>query len=294
MSENLEILKNKILKILNKEGLLKTEIKGFKLAKHNEPTLFRKMIYEPSCILMLQGKKQLYFGSKSVSYSSGECLISCSNFPVNCSIVEASREQPCVILALELDSIAISKLIIEMNFPKNKSKESDFLASEKCDESIITSFIKLVDLLDKPKEQQEILAPIIKNEIYCRLLLGSLGNQIRLMNTKGTLSNNVAEAISYIKANFKEKMNIDDLAKEFNMASSSFYRNFKKITKITPLQYQKQLKLYEAKKLMLSGDYDAETASFEVGYESSTQFSREYKNFFGNPPLRDIKQLIAV
>ncbi len=294
MNENLEILKEKILAIMSEEGVLQTEIEGLKLAKHYKTTHFQKMLYEPSCILMLQGKKQLYFGSKSVSYSQGEYLISCSNFPVNCSIIEASSEKPCAILALELDSIVIAKLITEMNFPKSLSKESDFLASEKCDDSIISSFIKLVDLLDKPKEEQKILAPIIKNEIYCRLLLGSLGNQIRLINTKGTLSNNVAEAISYIKANFKEKMNIDDLAKEFNMASSSFYRNFKKITKITPLQYQKQLKLYEAKKLMLSGDYDAETASFEVGYESSTQFSREYKNFFGNPPLRDIKQLAAV
>lgn len=291
---NVKTLAKKISEITNQSELYETEIEGFKIATQDKMTNSQKMLYEPACILMVQGRKQLLFGSKVVSYSTGECLISCSDFPVTCSIVEASKEKPCIAIALDLNQIEISKLITEMKFPENIFENQEFLAAAKAEEALIGAFTKLVDLLKEPKEQQKILAPIIKKEIYCRLLLGPLGKQIRLINTKGTLSNNIAAAISYLKDNYKEKLNIDDLAKEFNMASSSFYRNFKKITKITPLQYQKQLKLYESKKLMLSGYYDAERASFEVGYESSTQFSREYKKFFGNPPLRDIKQLTAV
>ena len=138
------------------------------------------------------------------------------------------------------------------------------------------------------------MSPIIIKEIYYRLLTGPLGNQLRLINTKGTRSNQIAQAITLIKANYSVKLNMDEVAQKVNMAPSSFYRNFKKVTKVSPLQYQKQLKLYEAQRLMLSGDYDAATACYQVGYESPTQFSREYKKMFGNPPKTDIKKMAAV
>ena len=131
-------------------------------------------------------------------------------------------------------------------------------------------------------------------EIYYRILTGPLGNQIRLINTRGTQSNQISEAINIFKNNYKDKINIEDIAKNVNMAPSSFYRNFKRITKISPLQYLKQLRLYEAQRLMLSEGYDAASVSYMVGYESPTQFSREYKKLFGEPPLRNIRQLAAV
>ena len=130
------------------------------------------------------------------------------------------------------------------------------------------------------------MSPIIIKEIYYRLLTGELGSQLRLINTKGTRPNQIAQAISIIKNRFNEKINMDELAEHVNMAPSSFYRNFKKITQVSPLQYQKQLKLYEAQRLMLTGNYDVTNASYEVGYESPTQFSREYKKMSGNPPKR--------
>lgn len=135
---------------------------------------------------------------------------------------------------------------------------------------------------------------MIIKEIYYRLLTGPLGGQLRLINTKGTRSNQIAQAISIIKDKYIEKLNMDEVALSVNMAPSSFYRNFKKVTQVSPLQYQKQLKLYEAQRLMLTGNYDAASASYEVGYESPTQFSREYKKMFGNPPKTDIKNLAVV
>ena len=174
---------------------------------------------------------------------------------------------------------------------KAKLEEAKALAIVDTDAELLDAFYRLAQLLDKPESEQQIMSNIIIKEIYYRLLTGPLAYQLRLINTKGTRSNQIAEAISILKEKFSEKLDMDELAQSVNMAPSSFYRNFKKVTQVSPLQYQKQLKLYEAQRLMLSGNYDAATASYEVGYESPTQFSREYKKMFGNPPKTDIKKL---
>ncbi len=174
---------------------------------------------------------------------------------------------------------------------KAKLEEAKALAIADTDAELLDAFYRLAQLLDKPESEQQIMSNIIIKEIYYRLLTGPLAYQLRLINTKGTRSNQIAEAISILKEKFSEKLDMDELAQSVNMAPSSFYRNFKKVTQVSPLQYQKQLKLYEAQHLMLSGNYDAATASYEVGYESPTQFSREYKKMFGNPPKTDIKKL---
>lgn len=174
---------------------------------------------------------------------------------------------------------------------KAKLEEAKALAIADTDAELLDAFYRLAQLLDKPESEQQIMSNIIIKEIYYRLLTGPLAYQLRLINTKGTRSNQIAEAISILKEKFSEKLDMDELAQSVNMAPSSFYRNFKKVTQVSPLQYQKQLKLYEAQRLMLSGNYDAATASYEVGYESPTKFSREYKKMFGNPPKTDIKKL---
>lgn len=174
---------------------------------------------------------------------------------------------------------------------KAKLEEAKALAIADTDAELLDALYRLAQLLDKPESEQQIMSNIIIKEIYYRLLTGPLAYQLRLINTKGTRSNQIAEAISILKEKFSEKLDMDELAQSVNMAPSSFYRNFKKVTQVSPLQYQKQLKLYEAQRLMLSGNYDAATASYEVGYESPTQFSREYKKMFGNPPKTDIKKL---
>ena len=176
--------------------------------------------------------------------------------------------------------------------PKTQENEEKSLAIADTDKDLLDSFYRLAQLIEKPENEQKIMSPIIIKEIYYRLLTGELGSQLRLINTKGTRPNQIAQAISIIKNRFNEKINMDELAEHVNMAPSSFYRNFKKITQVSPLQYQKQLKLYEAQRLMLTGNYDVTNASYEVGYESPTQFSREYKKMFGNPPKADIKNLV--
>lgn len=294
MNTKNRIIKERILNLIHNEGNYPTTIKGLYIARRNAPTEFQRCFYDPVCIYVIQGQKQAIFGSDGFFYGENQFVVSCTDIPASSRVVKASKDEPCLVLILELDSYEISKLIIETQSTKNVDHNEKCLASADTDEYLTDAFCRLSELLEKPQSQQDILAPIIIKEIYYRLLTGPLGNQLRLINTKGTQANLIAEAITLLKNNYKNKLNIDELAKNVNMASSSFYRNFKKVTKISPLQYQKQLKLYEARKLMLSGNYDATEVCYEVGYESPTQFSREYKKMFGNPPLRDVKKLAGI
>ena len=236
----------------------------------------------------------MIYGEENIMYTKGQYVVSCTDIPVSSRVAEATPEEPFVVLILELDSNYISNLILETKLPKITDSDKKALAIAETDAELLDAFYRLAQLLDKTEAEQEILSPMIIKEIYYRLLTGPLGSQLRLINTKGTRPNQIAEAISLIKERYSEKLNMDEIAISVNMAPSSFYRNFKKVTQVSPLQYQKQLKLYEAQRLMLTGNYDAATASFEVGYESPTQFSREYKKMFGNPPKTDIKKLAMV
>ena len=290
MSNKYDAIRDIILRNIPDSGNYPSSIKGVQLVRRDNPTDFAKCFYEPCCIFVLQGKKQIIYGENNLIYKRGNFVISCADIPASCRVMEATANEPFVILVLEIDSNIISDLILETKLSQSVNEEDKSLAIADCDESLLDAFYRLAQLIEKP--QDEILSSILIKEIYYRLLTGPLGNQLRLINTKGTNSNQIAQAIRYLKKNFNEKLSIDDIAGKVNMASSSFYRNFKKVTQVSPLQYQKQLRLYEAQRLMISDNHNAETASYIVGYESPTQFSREYKKMFGNPPKTDIKKLV--
>ena len=287
-------IRNIILKHIPDVGNYPTSINGVRIVRRDNPTEFLRCFYNPSCILVLQGVKNMLYGEENLVYTKGQYVVSCTDIPVSSRVVEASPEEPFVVLILELDSNIISNLILETKLQQNIENEEKALAISETDDELLDAFYRLAQLLDKTEAEQQILSPIIIKEIYYRILIGPLGNQLRLINTKGTRSNQIAYAISIIKDKYAKKLNMDEIALNVNMAPSSFYRNFKKVTQVSPLQYQKQLKLNEAQRLLLTGNYDAATAAYEVGYESPTQFSREYKKMFGKPPLRNIKELTAV
>jgi transcriptional regulator GlxA family with amidase domain len=155
---------------------------------------------------------------------------------------------------------------------------------------LLAAFQRLIDLLDEPKDIP-ILAPIIQREIFYRLLVGDQGTRLRQMASSGSQSQQVARAISWLMSNFAQPLRIDDLAAQVNMSTSTFHHHFRTVTAMSPLQYQKWLRLNEARRLMLAENQDAATAAFQVGYESPSQFSREYGRLFGNSPLRDITSL---
>ncbi|MCM1009329.1 MAG: AraC family transcriptional regulator [Fusobacterium sp.] len=291
MNSKFDAIRDIILRNIPDAGNYPTAIKGVRIVRRNSPTEFLRCFYNPSCILVLQGLKNMLYGSENLVYGKGQFVVSCTDIPVSSRVVEASVDEPFVSLLLEFDSKLISDLIIESKLNKPVSDDEKCLAIADVDEPLLDAFYRLAQLIEKP--QDEVLSGMLIKEIYYRLLTGELGNQLRLINTKGTRSNQIAEAISLLKVNFAKKLNIEDIAQQVNMAPSSFYRNFKQVTQVSPLQYQKQLRLYEAQRLMLTGEHNAESASYLVGYESPTQFSREYKKMFGNPPKTNIK-LLAV
>lgn len=281
-----------VLRNIPDAGSYPCPVKGVRLIRTDNPTEFSRCFYNYTCIFVLQGQKQMIFGSAVNTYKKGQYVLSCTDIPAICRVEKATKDEPFVGIVLQFDSDIMTQLLLETKARNTASFNNNYLAVADSDEELTDAFYRLALLIEKPRD--DMLTSIIIKEIYYRILIGPLGNQLRLINTRGSNSNQISQAISYLKDNFNEKLNIEDIAQYVNMAPSSFYRNFRKVTKISPLQYQKQLRLYEAQRLMLSGEYNAESASYMVGYESPTQFSREYKKMFGHPPKTDIRQLIAV
>ena len=294
MESKYTAIRDIILRNIPGVGNYPTSINGVRIVRRNNPTEFMRCFYNPSCILVLQGLKHMLYGNENLVYTKGQYVVSCTDIPVSSRVVEASDDKPFVVFILELDSNIISNLILETKLPKSIDTNPKALGIADTDNELLDAFYRLALLIEKPESEQQIMSPIIIKEIYYRLLTGPLGNQLRLINTKGTRSNQIAQAISLIKERYSEKLNMDEVALSVNMAPASFYRNFKKVTQVSPLQYQKQLRLNEAQRLMLSGEHNAESASYIVGYESQTQFSREYKKMFGNPPKTDVKNLVVL
>ncbi len=285
-----EILKSKIKQLIPSSGLLETPIKGFNMSLRIKPNSWENCFYKPMVIIVIQGKKCTKVGSDQFIYKEKQCVVNSIDIPISGRIIEATEENPFMSLFLELDSYLIIQLLSEMNESKKNFSTQKAIGIVDVDLNLLDAFLRLTETLDKSEKERNILSPMIVKEIHYLLLSGPLNEYILSVNTKGTKSHQIAKAISWLKNNFKESVSMDDLADIVHMAPSSFYRNFNKITSITPLQYQKRLRLNEAQRLMLTG-YDLASAAYDVGYKSYTQFNKEYKSMFGIPPKTDIKRL---
>lgn len=207
------------------------------------------------------------------------------------NILEASPDKPFLAVAVAIDHKLATELSAEIP-PASTAGASSYSGVSVAEVSpdLLDAFSRLAEALDNA-EQMTVLAPMIIREIHYRVLIGPQGGCLRMINTLGSQSNQVAEAIAWLRENFVNPFHVNDLAARVNMATTTFHRHFKQLTSMSPLQFQKRLRLYEAQRLMLSEDKDATSASLEVGYESPTQFNREYKRLFGEPPHRDISRL---
>lgn len=282
-------LKAKVRELFSVPGLLQTGISGFSASLRTAPTSNQHCFYKPMAIIVLQGKKQTVLGSEKFTYNENQLVVTSIDIPTVGSIVEASPEKPFMTLILELDNYVIGELLSEGRYSLDNVARRGMGVTE-ADDALLDAFYRLVVLLEQP-EKQRIMAPMIIREIHYLLLTSSLGDILLSVNTKGSQNNRIAEAISWLKTNYREPLKIETLAKKFNMAESSFYRHFNKVTSLSPLQYQKRLRLYEAQRLMLSENFDAANAAYNVGYESASQFNREYKRMFGMPPKTNVKQI---
>ena len=291
MGTALEVLGKSIARWTDRGDQLVTGIPGLALFQRNEPTQPESRMYEPRICLIAQGAKRVLLGDDTYVYGERHFLITSVNLPTVVQITKASREKPCLGLILKLDQREISQLMVDSNLPLSRPQQSSRgMATGEVTLPLLTAFQRLVDLLAEPKDIP-ILAPIIQREIFYRLLVGDQGARLRQIASAGSQSQQIARAIDWLKDNFTRPLRIDDLATQVNMSTSTFHHHFRTLTAMSPLQYQKWLRLTEARRLMLVESHDAATAAFQVGYESPSQFSREYSRLFGEPPLRDITNL---
>ncbi len=291
MEGALEALGESIARWTDQGDQLETAIPGLSLWRRIEPTQPVSGMYEPSICFMAQGAKRVLLGDEAYVYDAHHFLITSVDLPTVWQIIEASREKPCLGLRLKLELREISQLMVDSHLPPPRAQQSSRgMATGEVTLPLLTAFQRLIDLLAEPQDIP-ILAPIIQREISYRLLVGDQGARLRQMASAGSQSHQIARAIDWLKGNFAQALRIDDLATQVNMSTSTFHHHFRALTAMSPLQYQKRLRLNEARRLMLTERLDATAAAFQVGYESPSQFSREYNRLFGAPPLRDITSL---
>lgn len=268
-----------------------TSIQALTLIRREAPTETTSYMHEPSVCLIAQGAKRVLLGDETYVYDAQHFLLTSVDLPIVAQVTEATSEKPYLGLMLKLDPREIAQLMADSSLPPPRTQhEGRGMAVGELSEPLLCAFLRLLDLLDEP-EHIPILAPLVQREILYRLLVGPQGPRLRQIGAAGCRSHQIARAIDWLKANFAEPLRIDDLADRVRMSTSALHHHFRALTAMSPLQYQKWLRLHEARKLMLTEQLDAADAAFQVGYESPSQFSREYSRLFGAPPRRDIKSL---
>lgn len=286
-----EALATRIAKWTGNETYATTALPGLTFHRWPHPTAPASYILSPNICLIGQGAKRVCLGDKSYQYDAQHFLLSALDLPVIAQITEASNEQPYLGLTLNVDLKILSQLMVDASLPAPKNLATPTgLSVSPLNDHLANAVVRLLDLLDHP-EDIPVLAPLIQKEICYRLLMGDQGPRLRQMVTAGSQSQDISRAINWLRQHFDQPVQINDLADLVSMSRSTFHEHFRALTTMTPLQFQKRLRLNEARRLMLMEDQDAANAAFNVGYESPSQFNREYKRMFGAPPLRDINQL---
>ena len=268
-----------------------TAIPALSLHRRKGPTEPLHCIYSLGLGVVAQGHKQVLLGGEVVNYGPGQSMLTTIDLPVISHVTRASVREPFLGMMLTLDSRQIVQMAAEMELPQSARQVAYRpISIEALDELLLGSLVRLVELLDEPGLLPR-LAPLIEQEIITRLLAGPHGPQLQHLAAHGSPSQQIAKSVAWLKQNFTQALQIDDLAARAHMSPSTFRQHFRAITGTSPLQYQKQLRLQEARQLMLSQNIDAGNAGGLVGYESASQFSREYSRLFGAPPQQDVRRM---
>jgi AraC-like DNA-binding protein len=273
------------------DGDYTTAVPALTLHRRSAPTEPLHCIYSLGLGVIAQGNKQVMLGDEVISYNPGQSMLTTIDLPVVSHVTDASIRKPFLGLLLTLDARQILQLASELDLPQpSKERALRPVSIERLDQVLLDALVRLVELLDEPALIPR-LAPLIQQEITIRLLSGRYGPQLRQLVAIGTPSQQIAKAVTWLKLNFTRALQVDELAARTHMSPSTFRQHFRAITGMSPLQFQKQLRLQEARQLMLNQSLDAGNAGGRVGYESASQFSREYSRLFGAPPQRDIRRM---
>lgn len=286
-------LAKEIVRFAPVDGCHTTQVPRLSLFRTSQATAPVHGVQHPALCIVAQGRKQVLLGEDMLTYGTGQCLVISVGVPMAGQVVEATPDEPYLCFKLELDPAMLASLIFEMRLPPvDRSRDPLAIAVSEAAPSLADAALRLVRLLGAPGDIA-MLAPLIEREILYRLLTGPQAGRLREIATGESRAQQVSRAIGWLQANFTEPFRAEVLAIESRMSLSSLHFHFKEVTGLSPLQYQKQLRLQEARRLILAEALDAASAGHRVGYDSPSQFSREYSRLFGAPPRRDIDRLRA-
>ncbi|WP_395606453.1 AraC family transcriptional regulator N-terminal domain-containing protein [Pseudomonas sp. B22129] len=286
-------LRERLLALLPEAGRFATPIEGFALHRYDQCDTAKPHFYNPILIIAVQGKKWVRIGIRDISFGERTCFIAGVNMPVTSCLVDATPQMPYLSMSLDLDRNLMATLAAKIPQPIEYSAQAAIGAAvQDLSPELLDAFLRMLELLDKADEAKA-LGALIYQEIHYRLLATPFGQQLRQLNTAGSQSHKIDQAILWLREHYRETLQVDKLAARLNMASSTLYKHFKDVTTLSPLQYQKRLRLDEAQRLMLVEHRDVNQAAFSVGYESANQFGREYKRLFGEPPRQNVVNIKA-
>ena len=255
------------------------------LSRSSVTTELSLVICYPLLCVVARGRKRIYLGHEEFRYDPNSYLIASIDLPVSGQVIEA----PCLAVTLALDPATIAALLLEMPPSSKERAASKAMAVNPLDDDLLDPLLRLLRLLDRPRDIP-VLAPLIEREILYRLLCGPRGEMLRQLALPSSRLSQISSAINLIRERYDQSIRVDELARTASMSATSFHRHFRAVTAISPLQFQKRIRLQEARRRLLSREADAARVSFDVGYESASQFSREYRRMFGAPPGRDAAQ----
>ncbi|WP_296256826.1 MULTISPECIES: AraC family transcriptional regulator [unclassified Pseudomonas] len=273
------------------DGTFQTGIKSLFMVRHDRPLQSVPGLVQPALCIMAQGRKDVTLGGELLTYDPLNYLVVSVALPISGKVIYATPEDPHLAMRLDIDPADINALIAQagpMSVPTHPSGRGMYV--ERIESQLLDAVLRLIRLLDSPKDIP-MLAPLITREILYRLLRGSEGYRLYEIAIANCQTHRVTQAIKWLNEHFQQPLRIEDLARQANLSVSTLHHRFKAVTAMSPLQYQKQLRLQEARRLMLADGLEASAAGYRVGYESPSQFSREYSRLFGAPPLRDLARL---
>jgi len=274
-------------------GGMATALPGVSLKAATGPTDPVSCVYEPTFALVAQGSKRTVLCDKVFAYGAGQYLVCSVDLPITGCVVEASADEPYLGLGMTLKPAAIAALLLEIGAGERGPSEPAGLAVSQASPDLLDPVVRLLRLLERP-DDAPVLAPMLEREILWRLLAGEQGAMVRQIGLADSSLSQISRAIGWIRTHYAEAFRIEDLARAAGMSAPTFYRHFRGVTAMSPLQYQKQIRLQEARARLIIHGHDVASVGFEVGYDSPSQFSREYSRLFGAPPGRDAAHLRTV
>jgi len=290
VQSNREELIERIARSVTEDGAVEP-LKGMFLARASVPRKRVHSVVKPSFCVIAQGSKEILLGDSRYVYDSDHYLIATLELPRVSQILEASKTQPYLSFRLELDPAVVGSSIIEASQAEHSTRvDLKAMDVSPLDENLLDAVMRMVRLLETPAEAP-VLMPLITREIIYRLLMGTQGARLRHLSTLSGYTPLIAKAVERLRQDFDQPLRIEELASELGVSVSGLHHHFKAVTSMSPLQFQKQLRLQEARRLMLSEELDAASTAYRLGYNDASHFSREYKSLFGAPPIQDMQRI---